>query len=514
MDVNGSNGSPRAARYQSPKPCPGPTLPLLTPDGRRPVTRPADPTDNREQAVLMRAFAQANTDLAKAQEALGEKGTQAVGTFQDALTAIDAVERFEVGRSARQAQREVGVVRTRHADDGPESLRRPPRLWRFLLWPTILAGVGFDTVFVGTIMQRFFRLAPGEISYKLAYLPAFGVAVTLLAAGTLLAEAVFRLRVRADRRTERVRRGPRAAWKYWIWPRPTRTESRRPNDLPWANLTVPVLFTVLLFVGLGTIARIRAADGAQGSKTLVQAQDMVVILILVLSAATVIVKILAHNPYADREKEAKTGLEAADKRLRTLVAEARKALVQHSTAWHRLRAAAEQTSADAYRVVDDACVRIIEERAESGTAGSFDLPLRDHTWPVKQERNGPATPRLRLEVLEHVYTLLERYAPHALENWLEEIAERLNAQFTLPDTEPVAVTPAEPADAKPPEPDAADTAADAEEAEAEATDTNAPDTNAPDTEEPGTKGPDPEEPGTDPPDTKGPDRDDPSARRT
>ncbi|WP_433854429.1 hypothetical protein [Streptomyces kronopolitis] len=443
--TNGTHRTGSAARYQSAVDCPGSEPAFVRLDiEQRPVSRPADQTDNREQAALMRAFTDANSALTAAQPGLGHAATALARTFQETRNTLEAAERFALARSSRWAQERVTELRARHADDGPESLRRPPVLWRRLLWPTLIAGVAFDTMFIGTLMQRFFGLASGQVPYYLAYLPGFGIAVCLLAAGSLLAESVFRRRTRTARTPERTRRGPVTALREAIWPTSPRTERRTPGELPWPNAAGPVLFTAVILSMVGIWARMRAADAVREHVDLAPDQSAVVILTLVLSTAAIVVKILAHNPCADSDREARQSVVAAEKRGRALMADARRSLVGHTETWWRLRSAVETAATDARRTLDEACIRIVEERARTGLAGSFDLPLTTPAWPhprpVRNDTgdrpaNGeggpahPTPPRARLELLDHALALLTRYAPEPLEDRLTALADDLGTQF-------------------------------------------------------------------------------------
>lgn len=460
--TNGTHRTGPAARYQSAVDCPGGEPAFVGPDiKQRPVSRPVDQTDNREQAALMRAFTEANSALTAAQPGLGHAATALARTYQEARTTIEAAERFATARSSRWAQEHVTELRARHADDGPESLRRPPVLWRRLLWPTLIAGVAFDTMFIGTLMQRFFGLASGHVPYYLAYLPGFGIAVCLLAAGSLLAESLFRRRTRTARALERTRRGPAAALREAIWPTSPRTERRKPGELPWPNAAGPVLFAAVILSMVGIWARMRAADAVREHVDLAPDQNAVVLLTLVLSTAAIVVKVLAHNPCADSDREARRSVAAAEKRGRALVAEARRSLVGHTETWWRLRSAVEAAATDARRTLDEACIRIVEERARTGLAGSFDLPLTMPAWPhPRPVRNGsgdrpasgergsahPTPPRARLELLDHALALLTRYAPEPLEDRLTALADDLGTQFR--DT-PERARPQEEAEARP-----------------------------------------------------------------
>ncbi|MFD5481106.1 ATP synthase subunit B family protein [Streptomyces hawaiiensis] len=459
MKVNGSNGSHGGAR-EAPIPCPKSFLPLVGPDGPRPAGRPADPVESREHAVLMRAFTQANNGLAKAQRQLGELGTALVETFQSALTAIDAVERFTVGRTAGEARDRVRAVRIRHTSDGPEGLRRSRRPWSWLQWVMLGLSALFDLPFVGQATAQALSVGPGgpwqTVVYVLSFLVALGVSTLQFALSCWLARSLFRLRMRAAHRTERVRRAPWPALRHALRLDGPRTETRRHDGLPWSAPVLPVLANLLLLGLLATTAYTRT-DQSNPLAFDTAGTVMAVFLIVSLGLATAATAILAHNPYAEADKSASGTASAAEESADRLVSEARQRLVSHSGSWHRLRSALEQAQADAHRAVDDACVAIVEERADSGVAGTLELPLRGHTWPAGPDEppvgdDGRfALPRLRLEMLEHGDGLLDRYAPTLLENWLEDTVEELNAQFSLPDIEPTDAPPAEDPPDTPPE---------------------------------------------------------------
>ncbi|MFC1434133.1 hypothetical protein ACEZDB_26135 [Streptacidiphilus sp. N1-3] len=441
MNTNGTIGSGSAARYQAPVECRTGTGNVAFFDlEKRHGTAGTDPTDSRERAALMQAFTAANMALARAQEPLGTTATSMLGTFRATQTSIDAAERFALGDTSSEAQQQVDEVRKRHVGDGPESLRRPPKLWRRLLWPTMLASLSFDTMFVGTMMQRFFGLDWHQVGYYLAYFPGLGLALCLLAAGSMLAESIFRWRTRTSRASER----PRLRLRRWGTAGDSDpaavTEQRAEDGLPWPKAFGPVVFTLLLFAVIVVWSQMRAEYAVHQHLELAPYRNAVAIVTVVLSTAAVVVKVLAHNPFADRDEEARKSVDSADERLTLLVAGARERLAEHTAAWHRLRSSVELTAADAYRTVEEACAGIVEERARSGTAGQFTLPLTEAAWPWPQAKGDtggttarpPTAPALRLGLLRHFDELLDRYAPGQLEDRLEHIVRDLNSQFEHP----------------------------------------------------------------------------------
>jgi hypothetical protein len=304
----------------------------------------------------------------------------------------------------------------------------------------------FDLPFVGQATAQALSVGPGDlwqnVVYGLAFLVALGVSTLQFALSCWLARSLFRLRVRAGHRPERVRRAPWPALKHALRLDGPRTETRRPDDLPWSAAVLPVLANLLLLGLLATTAYTRT-DQSNPLAFDTAGTVMAVFLIVSLGLATSATAVLAHNPYAEADKSAADTASDAEESADRLVSEARQRLVAHSTSWHRLRSALEQTEADAHRAVDDACVLIVEERADSGVAGTLELPLRHYAWPADADADPAggdrtALPRLRLGILEHGDGLLDRYAPSLLENWLEDTVEELNTQFSLPDTEPPA----------------------------------------------------------------------------
>lgn len=270
------------------------------------------------------------------------------------------------------------------------------------------------------------------MSYWLSYVPGMGMAISLYGAAGLLAESVFRWRNRADRTLERTRRGLRTAVGDLFRPRTPRTEHRAADDLPWPNAAGPVALVLALFSVIGAWAAMRARYGAQEFRELAAYQPMIVIFIVVLSVATVVAKVLAHNPFADRAREAGQAVAAADREFTRLLARARRRLVAHTKVWLRLDAAVRQAETTAHAVLEDAYARIVEERADSGRAGHITLPLARPVWPWPAAQNRPDEPGLHLELLVRGRELLETFAPEPLHASLRATAASSNAQFRLP----------------------------------------------------------------------------------
>ncbi|MEV5953675.1 hypothetical protein AB0M11_07840 [Streptomyces sp. NPDC051987] len=404
--------------------------------------------DSQEHAALTRAFTRSNSGLAKAQASLGEMGDALHETFQSAREAIDAVRWFAAHRSSGQARDDVREVRDRHAADGPEDRRLGRQPWVWLRWVMLVLSALFELPFVGEAVVLLLDLPDPDGLWNTAihafgYLAAIGVSGLQFAMASVLARSLFRLRERNDRRVERVRRGPRDAWRHlWRLDGP-RSETRRPHDLPWPGLTLPLLGNALLVGLLAATAHSRAKQSNQVTVTFGDNGYLMAVFVLTaLSLATLTTAVLAHNPYAESHKAAKKALSGAEERVRSMVPAARERITAHSASWHRLFAAIERAAAEARQVVDDACAAIVDERAESGLAGTLRLPLREYALPVDEEHSGNATPRLRLDILDHCTDLLNQYAPHLLEDQLEDLVDELHRQFLIPGGPPATRAPA------------------------------------------------------------------------
>ncbi|MFJ9559796.1 hypothetical protein ACIRQQ_07110 [Streptomyces fuscichromogenes] len=395
--------------------------------------------DSQEHAALTRAFTRGNSGLAKAQPSLGEMGDVLHETFQSARDAIDVVRWFAANRLAGQARDDFKEVRDRHAADGPEDRRRGRQPWVWLRWVMLVLSTLFELPFVGEAVVLLLDLpdphgAWNSAIHAFGYLAAIGVSCLQFAMASVLARSLFRLRERTDRRVERVRRSPREAWRYlWRLDGP-RVEIRQRDDLPWPGLTLPVLGNALLVGLLAATAHSRAKQSNQVTATFGDNGYLMAVFVLTaLSLATLTTAVLAHNPYAEQHEVVKEALSDAENRVRRMVPAARELITAHSASWHRLFAAVERAAAEARQVVDEACAAIIDERAETGLGGTLRLPLREYALPVEEEHSGNATPRLRLDNLDHYTDLLNQYAPHLLEEQLEDLVDELHRQFLIPD---------------------------------------------------------------------------------
>jgi len=450
MSVNG-NAPQGARRTPAAVACPVQALrPVEERDGdgpQHPDERSANRTDSKETAALLQAFATANSGLARAHADLGERAAHVLRSAERARGALEAVERFERTRSPAKARQRIEELDGAHSNDGPEDLRRSSRLWRWVLLPlVVLAGMAFDTSFIGKLLQYLMKAGPDQPAYYLAYLPGLAVPICLLGAGTLLAESVFRQRIMAARTAKRERR--RLAFDGWRIRVKGSDQTREQDGLPWPNVGWPLLFTLAILAMSGFWAYTRTVQIASGRLGFLTAyRPAVVVLLVMLGVATVMAKIIAHNPYADRAGEARKKVEAAEGAVEELLATAREQLAVHVTSWSRLKSATLAAEDRAHRAVEDACIKLIQDRASSGLAGEFTFPLRALVWPSPQEEPGAkeggtgdaaVSPRVRLELLKDIHDMLERCDPEQLHKQVTEAARQVNLQWKVgerPDTD-------------------------------------------------------------------------------
>ncbi|MFG2956296.1 hypothetical protein ACGF5O_21555 [Streptomyces sp. NPDC048291] len=412
-----------------------------------PPVRLVDRTDSRERAVLMGAFSAGNALLADDRAGLGAACATVVRSAQRVESAIAAVDRFRRIGGALPAVRETPVAvvgETAGAEDAPARTvpARRPRvagMWRRLVWPVTGAGAVFDAAFMGSVIQQILDVDTDSLQYWLAYLPGVAIAVCLLAAGTFLAERT------AAVREARAEAGADRGGRYW-W---------RPLVVPWL-LTLALLG---LIVVCGVVRVLIATEESEDSY-LALFQPVVVVLLLLLGAAAVATKLLSHDPEAasdaeearltrKAEKARRTGDRAAEKALRKrmkaadeLGDEAREALVGHVTAWFALKASLDGTELGARRHVEDAATGLVEERARTGMAGTFEFPLRAAEWPPERVPGircaprgvfGPAPsgdgPRIRLDLLAEARAVLEKHRPDDFSCRLDDSLGKLNRQW-------------------------------------------------------------------------------------
>ncbi|MFJ3416949.1 hypothetical protein ACIPN8_11430 [Streptomyces sp. NPDC086082] len=428
--------------------------------------RLVDRTESRERAVLMRAFSTGNSLLTDDRPGLGEPCAAVVRSAQRVERGIAAVDRFRRtgGALPTVTSAPVAVVGTGEAAEAKQVRTVQPRrprvagMWRRLVWPVTAAGAVFDAAYVGSVVQQILDVDKGSVQYWLAYLPGLAISICLLAAGTFLAERMAL--VRAARANAEADRGGRHGW--------------RPLVAPWL-----FTLTVLGFIATCGVVRVLIATEDSDDIYLAFFQPIVVVLLLLLGVAAVATKLLSHDPEgaadaerarlerneekAERkrvraaEQEQRARVESAEKALRKrmkaadeLDGEARAALVAHVTAWFALKTSLDAAEQGSRRQVEDAATGLVEERARTGVAGTFDFPLREADWPDERVPKIPCVPqgvlvpkrfeggpRIRLDLLDEARKVLEDHRPDALSQRLEKALKKLNRQWGCEETEEV-----------------------------------------------------------------------------
>ncbi|SHM59556.1 hypothetical protein [Cryptosporangium aurantiacum] len=424
--ANGRGGPGAGLSWAAPMPCGN------TPPG--PAVLPPEPTteqiDDVEAAALLRAFAEANASLGRAHQTLQDRSKRMLETWHAARHTIEGVTRFTNADAVGQARSEAERVAQRHADDGPENrLRRRVRpTW--LVWPALAASAVFDAAFVGVVVQQMLDFETGSIAYYLAYLPGAGMAIALYVAGTMLAENLFRHRDRSSRRPTRDPLTPWTLAKRVLWQWRPEPEERKPSDLPWPRLTVPVVFAALVLGLLGVFGYIRAALAVRDFPELARVLPVFVILLLLLSLSTVALKVLVHNPYADRAAEVGKAVRDVEKRAADLQRTAHDAVAAHTDEWNTYRALVAGSEAEAHRVLQEGCARILDERGRRARRGTLRLPLDGPRWPAELWRGEPGGgPRIDWALLGYARDLVGRNDPELLERDLAAVVAAQNAQF-------------------------------------------------------------------------------------
>ncbi|GAA3385212.1 hypothetical protein [Cryptosporangium minutisporangium] len=409
--------------WAAPLPCTSQALSALPPEPT------VEQVDDAEAAELLRAFTRANSSLARAHEGLRATSQAMSATYQDAAHAIDGVTRYSADSAIRRAVALDEKVARRHAADGPESRQRR-RVPSWLVWPALIASAIFDGAFVGLVVQQILNVGSDDAVYYLAYLPGIGMALALFVTGTMLAENLFRHRERVIRRPFRGRLTPWTATKrlFWEW-RPER-EERADEDLPWPRLAVPFLLTIGLLGLLGLFGYIRAALATRDFPELGRIMPIFVLLLLILSVATVALKVLAHNPYADSRREAERLMRRVHREAATVRKRANDAVAAHTVEWHTYRAAVVQAENEARRILDESCAGMLDERGQRGYRGTLRLPLDGPEWPPDHwSGRAGRGPKLDLTILGPARDLVRRRHPKLLERRLAKAIAAQNAQF-------------------------------------------------------------------------------------
>lgn len=415
-------------RWQAPVQCP--VSPVLL---GSPMTPPPTPRlEDIEAAALLRAFGSGNAALLASQPALDEASDRVVERYHAAHAAIDEISRLVARQKVYEARRAESDVTERHANDGPEDLRRRA-VPKWMVWIVLLLAAIFDAAFVGTVVQSIFGVGPDSLLYRLAYLPGVGLALCLLASGHSLAEHMFRHKVRATRAR---RRKPTNPWQvlrkvFWHWR--SEEQTREDRDLPWARLAGPVFFAVLAVGVLAAGAGVRALDSSTSRPAYI---PVFMGLLVLLSVSAIAVTVISHNPYADSAAKANRDVSTVEKQAKSLVGAARKELVAHSKAWNYLRSTITTAEGDAVRIVEEECARILEDRGRRGVEGPLRLPLTVLRWPEEGEEptSESVLPALRLEILQNARDVASRHSPNTLQDAFDRVVAALHQQFrpTIP----------------------------------------------------------------------------------
>lgn len=417
--VNGHGGT--FARYSGPVVCP-----------KEVAARPAsgeqtqERVDEREAAALLRAFRDGNESLMTAQAEVNTVCEEVIDSFHQADGAIDDLVRFTKVGTAAVARDDNDAVLERHRDDGPEDLRRRP-LTPWTVWILVGAAAAFDASFVGNLVQRVFGIGRSPlILYLLTYLPGLGMALALWGVGHVLAEHLYRRRIRVSRVLRKPPSNPLILLRrLWFWREQEAT--RQADDLPWARPFVPVMLAAAVLGLLGVVAYIRASLGTNFT-SLNQFRYPFVVLMILLSVSVIAAKVISHNPHADRAKQATKLREAAKSESEPLVRKARQNLAQHSRMWNSLQSALTRALGKAAGVVDEACASILDERANSGRIGSIELPLREMRWPRRDDDDAREIPKIDNEILRYAEGIATRHAPELLERRLRQAIDALHGQ--------------------------------------------------------------------------------------
>ncbi|MEU4449217.1 hypothetical protein AB0K14_11630 [Actinosynnema sp. NPDC050801] len=429
MTVNGSTTS----SWRPAVPCPRDDL-GLTPAAR---PRTAEQVREAEIAALVAAYSAGNAQLAAGHQVLVSACEAVIGTYRAAESAIDRVRTFVAIGSAAEARGAHQAVVDRHADDGPEDRRRVLAWARWAFWPVVLLSGVFEGVYLAKIFQQLLNVGPGSFLYWTSYVPAVGLTVCLLVVGTMLAQAVFRHRSRVERRLERGERGLRGVLRRLRTRHRDRDEhaQRRPDDLPWPVWTLPVVFGIAVFAMLGSWAQIRAMLASVDNALLAPYEPYTAGMLVLLAAGVVVVKFLAHNPYADSAKAAAKQVKQAQATAEPLVEAARELTTTHYRSWLDLQARLAGAEASAKQSVENAVIHLREERSRTGAASPIDPPgqavTSDDPSVVVATDTGVADLRLDFTVYAHSRAVADHYGPGKLHRRLKQATGALHGQFQL-----------------------------------------------------------------------------------
>lgn len=416
-------------RWPSPVPCPA--SPFEQPiDARFHGAGTEGNVDDLEAAALMEAFDLGNSTLRGSLPRIDDAAGRVEAEFQRAGGAIDALDRLRDTRSIEAAAAKHAAVLARHADDGPEDRRRRGFFKPWMVWLVVTIAAVFDASFVANLIQRILDVGPDSVVYYLAYLPGVGMVLCLLVAGTHLAENLYRRRMWFSRRRQR---DPLTPWlvlrRLWWWRE--HPDNRRPDDLPWYRITVPLLGAAATVALLGVIAYVRAIRAGAEFAALRDLQPVFVIMLILLSVSAVAVKILSHNPCADSSEEAVKGLKRMSTKVERSTAKARSAVTDAVKSANHLNTLIISAESEARSTVERACARMLVERGRRDRPGEIVLPLVYLRWPVDEGVALPRTelPGLNLALLDEARQTSDKYRPEDLRVRIVDVVAELHQQF-------------------------------------------------------------------------------------
>jgi cation transporter-like permease len=425
-DQNGASST----RWQSPVPCPASPLGPSIDIGVR-GAEPEESIDEIEAAALLEAFDLGNATLRSSLPGLDEAAGQVEALFQRAGGAIDALDRLRDTRSVAEAAAKHATVLARHANDGPEDRRRRGFFKPWMVWAVVTIAAVFDASFVANLIQRILGVGPQSVVYFLAYLPGIGMALCLLAAGTFLAENLYRRRMWLSRRARREPLNPWLLLRRALWWWREHPQERKPDDLPWYRISAPLLGALTTVLLLGVIGYVRAVRAGTEFAALRDLQPVFVILLILLSVSAITIKVLSHNPCADSSEDAIKGLKRMSTKVERSAAKARSAVTNAVKAANLLNTLIVTAESEARSTVERACARMLVERGRRNRAGKIVLPLVYLRWPV--EVGGPdlstELPGLNLTLLDTARRTASEYRPETLRDRLAGVVAELHQQF-------------------------------------------------------------------------------------
>lgn len=350
--------------WNAPSPCVAP--PPREPDEGRDETSKNVGLPGHESAALVRAHTQATDVQLSRLDQLDAASDGVLESYRIALTAIVRAEEFAGSGQAARSREDRRVVLDRHRADGPED-RRDRRIPRWIPWLALGAGAVFDASFVSTVVAQFLDLSPSVPHLGISLLPGLGLALSLLVVGTVLAEALFRHRISLTRATAERNSPLKRIWlslKSELEEVPEVTgRTRKPDDLPWSRAGGAVLLALAVLGLMAIWAFIRAQYALDGKATsLGPLEPAFVVLLMLLSLATIALKILAHNPYATRETKTRKALDRAEELKAELDDRARAEIERHHRRWLRLGTILTRAEYGARAVIEEACASILDAR--------------------------------------------------------------------------------------------------------------------------------------------------------